>query len=164
MKKKVFGRKLGRERSTRRALFRSLIRAFVRYGKIETTKAKAKSILPDIDKLIKLVKSKEVPKIRQVYSYLGNDKKTVDLLLKKVAVAFEKRKSGFTRLVNLPRRKGDNAEVVRLEWVEKIEIEEKTKDKGKKSKKGGELKPEEKAKSRKTLKERLKGLTKKSAK
>lgn len=120
MKKKVFGRKLSRESATRKALFRGLVKALVEKDVIETTKAKAKAIQPMVDKLTKLARSKEVSARRKLYASLANDRKTVDLFVAK-AINFQ-RTSGFTRITNLIPRKGDNAEMVRMEWVDKIEI------------------------------------------
>jgi large subunit ribosomal protein L17 len=121
MKKRVFGRQLSRERDTRRALFRSLIRALVSNGKIKTTKAKAKAIQGKIDTLVSLGKKKDISARRRVYAILGNDRKTTDFIFGKIASVFSDRKSGFTRIINLPRRLGDQAEMVRLEWSSEIE-------------------------------------------
>lgn len=117
MKKKVFGRKLSRERDTRRALFRSLIRALVVYEKIRTTKPKAKAIQADIDKIVSLAKKNSVSAKRRVFAALGNDKKTTKKLLEEVAPRFTDRGGGYSRIVALPRRRGDAADMVRLEWV-----------------------------------------------
>ncbi|SRR5258706_14079248 len=116
MYKKIYGTKLSRNTNTRRALFRSLIGAIVVNGKIETTKAKAKAIQSDVDKLMKFVAKDDLAARRLVLSKLGNDKVTTDALfaMKDITKA---RKSGFTRIINLPNRKGDNAEVVRMEFV-----------------------------------------------
>lgn len=140
MKKKVFGRKLGRDTSSRRALFRSLIRAFVAYGKISTTKAKAKAVQPDIEKLVSLAKSKDISVIRRVYSYLANDRVTTDKLFNSVAPVFTNKKSGFTRIINLPRRLGDNAEMASLEWTEKVGVGSEKLVVSKKTKKNRDLK------------------------
>lgn len=125
MRKKVFGRHLSRGRKSRRALFRSLIRALVASGKIVTTKAKAKAIISQIDKLITLAKKKSVAARRKVLSELGNDRETADLIFSKVLPTFTKRNSGFTRIVLLPDRPGDSAQMVRLEWSETIEMKKK---------------------------------------
>lgn len=137
MKKRVYGRKLSRERDSRRALFRSLIRALVEYGKITTTKAKAKTIQATVDKLVNLSKQGSISAKRRLYALLGNDKKTTKTLLEKIAPAFSDRKGGYTRIIVLPRRRGDAAEIARIEWVKSIiETTEKPKAKGKeKSKK-----------------------------
>lgn len=121
MKKRVFGRQLSRERDTRRALFRSLIRALVGYGKIRTTRAKAKAIQADIDKLINLAKKDTISAKRRVFAILGNDKETTKKLLKEVVPSFSDRSGGYTRIVPQPARRGDAAQIVRLEWVKEIE-------------------------------------------
>jgi len=124
MKKRVFGRQLSRERDTRRALFRSLIRALVKHGKIKTTKAKAKAIQADIDKLINLAKKDSISAKRRVFAILGNDKETTKKLLLEVVPSFLDRSGGYTRIVPLPARRGDAAQIVRLEWVKEIKIKE----------------------------------------
>jgi large subunit ribosomal protein L17 len=122
MKKRVFGRQLSRERDTRRALFRSLIRALVKHGKIKTTKAKAKAIRADIDKLVNLAKKDSISAKRRVFAILGNDKETTKKLLIEVVPSFLDRSGGYTRIVPLPARRGDAAQMVRLEWVKEIEV------------------------------------------
>lgn len=116
MYKKVFGKKLSRDTDSRKALFRSLIRALVVEEKIITTKAKALSIRSSIDKLMKLVSKNDVSARRLLMAKLGNDKVTVDKLIKLKPLT-EKRKSGFTRITNLNVRKGDGASMVRMEFV-----------------------------------------------
>lgn len=120
MYKKVYGKKLSRNTNTRKALFRSLIKSLVAGGKIETTKVKAKAIQADVDKLFTLVRTKDaVMGKRLAMARLANDKETVNKLFGELKALTEKRNSGFTRIINLPNRKGDNAPVVRLELVEK---------------------------------------------
>jgi len=145
MKKKVYGRKLSRGLNARKALFRALIRAIVMHGSIETTKAKAKSVQADIDKLITLAKAGGLSERRRIMAHLGNDRKTTDLLIKTVKSSFSSRNSGYTRIVKLPSRKGDRAELARLEWTDKVKVEEKKKAKLKAKKKEegkGSKKPE----------------------
>ena len=122
MKKRVFGRQLSRERDTRRALFRSLIRALVEHGKINTTKAKAKAIQADIDKLVNLAKKDSISAKRRIFAILGNDKETTKKILKEVVPSFSDRSGGYTRIVPLPTRRGDAAQIVRFEWVKEIEV------------------------------------------
>lgn len=120
MNKKVFGRKLSRSRPAREALFSSLAQAMILTGKISTTRAKAKAVVPDIEKLVTLSKKGDLSSRRRALSMLDNAKDTVEALFGKVAKAFTGRQSGFTRLTSLPRRKGDNAQQVKIEWTEKI--------------------------------------------
>ena len=134
MKKRVFGRQLSRERDTRRALFRSLIRALVEHGKIKTTKAKAKAIQADVDKLVNLAKKDSISAKRRIFAILGNDKETTKKLLKEVVPSFSDRSGGYTRIVPLPARRGDAAQIVRLEWVKEIEVKKTKATKEKKTK------------------------------
>jgi large subunit ribosomal protein L17 len=117
MYKRVFGKKLSRNTNTRKALFRSLIRSLVAYGKMETTKVKAKAIQGDVDKLFKLVRKDDLSARRLALAKLANDKETVDKLFKLKPMT-TKRTSGFTRIINLPTRKGDNAPMARMEFVD----------------------------------------------
>jgi large subunit ribosomal protein L17 len=149
MKKRVYGRKLSRERDTRRALFRALIKALVKYDKIVTTKAKAKAIQGDIDKLVNLAKNDSIQKQRRLFSVLGNDKETAKAFVKRIAPSFKERKGGYTRIINLPRRRGDAAEIVRLEWVKPMpKKEEKIKDEKKSKRKSAASKKKEDTKKK----------------
>ena len=121
MKKKVYGRKLGRGRGARKALFRSLIRSLVEHGAIETTKAKAKAYQSEIDKLVNIAKSNTLSTRRRVLAKLGNDRKTTEAIFEKVVKSFSGRiGGGCTRIINLSHRRGDMAEMVRLEWAEDV--------------------------------------------
>lgn len=120
MIKKVFGRKFSRGRKGRTALLRSLVRALVLSGKIVTTKARAKAVQGQIDKYVSRAIKGGVNLRRKVLAEMGNDRETVDKLFGKIASAFPGRKSGFTKTTLLARRKGDNAEMARLEWVEEV--------------------------------------------
>jgi len=99
---------------------RSLVRSVVVSNKIVTTKAKAKGIQAQLDKLVTLAKKGTLTARRQILAYVGNDKKTTDTLVNKIVPSFGERKSGFTRIINLPARLGDGAQMARLEWVEAI--------------------------------------------
>jgi len=137
MRKKVFGRKLSRSRKSRRALFRSLLKALIVNGKITTTKAKIKAIQGQADKLVTLGKKGNLSARRSVLAFLGNDRKTTDIFFMKQIPVFKDRNSGFTRMILLPRRKGDNAEMATLEWVDKyVEIVKKVKSDKKVPEKG----------------------------
>lgn len=120
MNKRTFGRKLSRERSSRELLFVSLVGALVLRGRINTTKAKAKSIIGLIDRLVVLGKKGTLASKRQILKRLKGDKEVSTRLWTDVAKTFEGRVSGFTRIIPLTQRKGDLAEMVRLEWVEPI--------------------------------------------
>lgn len=120
MTKKVFGRKLSRERSSRELLFVSLVESLVLHGKIKTTKAKAKSIIGLIDRLVVLAKKGTLASKRQVLKRLKGNKEVSTLLWTNIAKTFETRNGGYTRIIPLTQRKGDMAEMVRIEWTDEI--------------------------------------------
>lgn len=155
MKKQVFGRKLGRERDSRRALFRSLISSLTEHGSIKTTKSKAKSIQLDVDRLISLAKKGSGDANKRIYAYLGNNKKAAKKVMNYGKSLFKDRKSGFTRIVSLGRRRGDLADMVRIEFVEKLEPikeEPKTVSKKKEMEKTVKLKDSKKTEVKKSVK------------
>jgi len=127
MNKKVFGRKLSRSRPAREALFASLTRALILNGKIVTTRAKAKAVQGSVDKMVTLAKAGGLSSRRKVMSNLDNARDATEILFQKVVKAFPSKTSGFTRIISLPRRVGDNAQQVRMEWTEKVELEDKSK-------------------------------------
>lgn len=141
MNKKVFGRKLSRSRPAREALFASLAKALILNGKIETTRAKAKAVISEVEKMVSLAKKDDIHARRKVFGMLDNSKETVNFLFGTIAKAFSNRKSGFTRIISLPRRHGDNAEMARLEWTEKITVEEVKKEEKKENKDNKAAKP-----------------------
>jgi len=129
MHKHVFGRKFSRDYGSRQALLRGLMRALILQGSIVTTKAKAKGVQPDIDGLVNLAKKGTVSDTRRAYAMLANDAEALSILTKSVAPVFANRISGYTRIVPMVNRSGDNAEMSKLEWVEKVELKEKPKTK-----------------------------------
>ena len=167
MKKRVLGRKFSRGQGARRALFRSLIRALVFHGSIETTKAKAKTIQREVGRVINMAKVGGVSAQRRVYAKLGNDNKTTKALFEKIAPVFDGRTGGYTRIIALPRRRGDAAEMARLEWVEEIKSNSSrassTGRRGKKSKieKGG--KADKKPATQRSLRSTLRTLSKRKS-
>jgi len=118
MKKRVFGRKLSREKASREALFVSLVESLVLNKKIKTTKAKAKAIIGLVDRLVVLAKKDTLASKREIVKRLRGNKEVATILWSKLSKTFEGRNSGFTRIVPLGQRKGDLAEMVRLEFVD----------------------------------------------
>ncbi|OGM21262.1 50S ribosomal protein L17 [Candidatus Woesebacteria bacterium RIFCSPHIGHO2_01_FULL_38_9b] len=158
MKKKVFGEKLSRDTDSRNALFRALLRALIIHGSIITTYAKANAIKRDAEKLIRFAKSADFNDKRKISAILANDRETTKKLYETVVATFDDIKSGFIRITNLPRRRGDNARIVKLEWSRKISVSNKS-IKGKDKTKSEEAKAD-----KKSLRGRLNSLRKKSVK
>lgn len=154
MKKKILGKQLSRGQGSRKALYRSLVRALAENGSITTTKAKADFLKERIDKLVNKAKNETVSGKRSVYAFLGNDRTTSESIAE-IAKHFAKRTGGFTRTINLPQRRGDSAKMARIEWVEEIVLKSKeTTEKSKKTKEtkkqGSEEIKSEKTKTKKT--------------
>ena len=125
MIKKIFGRKLSRNRPARESLFATLTRAMILSGKIVTTKAKAKAVQRDIEKIVTMARKNTLSSRRKAFATLDNAKDATDKLFNTVATSFKNRTSGYTRIINLGPRKGDNATMVRIEWTETINEEPK---------------------------------------
>ena len=109
-------RKLGRESSARKALFRSLLTSFFNHGRIETTEAKAKEIRGLAEKMITLGKRGDLHARRQVLAYIL-DEDVVRKLFSDIAPKDADRPGGYTRIVKTGFRKGDNAPLAIIELV-----------------------------------------------
>ena len=151
MQKRVKGKKLSRSRTARDALYRSLTRELVIHGKITTTTAKAKGVQIYIEKLTATAKKGGLSERRRVLAKLANDKVTTDALFK-LASGF-KRESGFTRIIALPKRRGDAADISRLEWTDVVKVEDNNK-KDSKKKSSKKEKEKEKKSDEKTKKDK----------
>lgn len=110
-------RKLGRDASARKALFRSILTSFFRYERIETTEAKAKEISGLADQLITLAKRGDLHARRQVIAQLMNDKEVVTKLFDTIAPKYNERQGGYTRVLKLGPRRGDAAPMAIIELV-----------------------------------------------
>ncbi len=129
MKHHVTGRKLSRSRSNRKALFRNLVSALILHGEIKTTESKAKAVQRLFDRLVTNGKSGTLHARRIVAAFLNN-KQAVNKLVDEISPRFKDRPGGFTRIIRLGKRKGDDAMVVKLELVEKPKPKEKPEKKG----------------------------------
>ncbi len=109
-------RKLGRNSGARKALFTSILTSFFRYGRIETTEAKAKEIRSLADKLITLAKRGDLSARRQAIAALS-DEDVVRKLFSETAAKYADRQGGYTRILKLGQRRGDAAPMVIIELV-----------------------------------------------
>ncbi len=109
-------RKLGRDSSARKALFRSILTSFFASERIETTEAKAKEINGLAEKMITLAKRGDLHARRQVLSYLL-DEEVVTKLFDTIAPKYADRQGGYTRVLKLGPRRGDAAPMAILELV-----------------------------------------------
>ncbi len=117
MKKNVFGRKFSRDTNERKALFRNLISSLVINDRIKTTEPKAKAIKRDVDKFITKVKKNGELARRLLVPVLNSQ--AVEKLINDVAPRFKNRNGGYTRIIRIGKRFGDDAMEVIMEFTEK---------------------------------------------
>ena len=109
-------RKLGRSSDHRKAMLRNLVTDLLREGRITTTDTRAKEARRQAEKMITLAKRGDLHARRQVLAYVY-DESVVTKLFDEIAPKYEDRQGGYTRILKLGPRKGDNAELVFLELV-----------------------------------------------
>ena len=112
------GRKLGTDYSHTKAMKRSLVSALFLNDRIKTIESRAKEIRGDVDKIITWAKRGDLHSRRLAMTALGNDSELVREIFDKVAQGmFADRNGGYTRIVKLGPRKGDNAPMVIMELI-----------------------------------------------
>ncbi len=112
------GRKLQREAGPRRALVRGLVTSLVLHEQIVTTEAKAKEAAPYFERLVTKAKKGGLHQRRQIRAFLLTDKAT-EKMVQVLAPVFADRNGGYTRVVKLGNRQGDNAPMAALMLTEK---------------------------------------------
>lgn len=110
------GRKLGRTSSHKRAMLRNLATSLFRHGRITTTDAKAKELIPFVERLITRAKDPTLHNRRYVLSYI-KDKKVVKGLFDTISPSFKDREGGYLRVMKKGQRKGDGAPMSVVEIV-----------------------------------------------
>lgn len=120
MKHRVKTKQLGRNTKQRQALFKGLTRSLILDGSIVTTMAKAKAVQPIVDKLISRSRTGSLASRRQLHSFFGK-RDSVNTMVDRVIPASTARVSGYTKITALGSRRGDNAEMAKLELVDKPE-------------------------------------------
>ena len=109
-------RKLGLPTDQRKAMLRNLVTSFLKHGKIETTETRAKETRKLAEKMITLAKRGDLHARRQVLSFVI-EKDVVKHLFDDIAPQYQERNGGYTRILKVGPRRGDNAEVVILQLV-----------------------------------------------
>lgn len=112
-------RKLGRERDQRRALLRNLATSLVEFESIETTLPKAKETLPYVEKLITKAKKNTLHSRRQIISKLDT-LSAANKLVDEIAPKLGARNSGHLRVEKTRFRRGDNAQMARISFVDDL--------------------------------------------
>ena len=116
MRHRVSGKRLSRDTSHRRALYRNLVTDLLRYEKITTTEAKAKEVRGLAEKMITLGKKGGLHSRRQALSFIL-DKKVAEKVFTELAPRYAERPGGYTHIIKLGPRLGDQAPMVQLELV-----------------------------------------------
>lgn len=162
MKHRVKGKKLKRSLGHRRALYKNLAVSLIEHGQIKTTLGKAKAVRPFMERLITHAKKGDLAARRRLLQKLSSNRAAVKKLVEEIAPQFARRNGGYTRIIKLGSRVGDQAEMARLEFVgidvKPVSAATKKKDKKLKARKLPTRKAEENTpdKNKKEPKEKLK--------
>jgi len=116
MRHRKKGTHLGRSRAHHRAMTRNLVTSLFRHGRVETTRAKAKSVRPVAEKMITLAKRGDLHARRQAATMV-NDPQVVRWLFDHWAGLYLERDGGYTRILRGGFRHGDGAEIAYLELI-----------------------------------------------
>ena len=111
------GMKLGTDASHTKAMKKSLVCALLANDRIKTTVTRAKAIRPDVDHVITWAKKGDLASRRNAIAKLGDAELVREVFEKAAQGMWADRNGGYTRIMKLGTRKGDNAEVVIMEVV-----------------------------------------------
>lgn len=118
MRHGISGRKLNRDSSARKALFKSLAQSLILHEQIIVTSPKAKDLKPVVEKLITLGKKGTLSHRRKAIALL-QDESLVAKLFGELAERYKSRQGGYTRVIKAGFRYGDNAERSLIELVDR---------------------------------------------
>lgn len=116
MPKPVKGPRLGGSPSHQKSMLSNLAREVIIHGRITTTETKAKRAQPVVERLVTYAKKGDLHSRRQALKIIG-DSDVIHRLFDEIAPRFEERDGGYTRILKLGPRQGDNAPMVILEFV-----------------------------------------------
>ncbi len=128
-------RKLGRDNKHRRSMLATLTKQVVNSESITTTDTRAKEVRKFVDKMITYGKKGDLVSRRKALAFLHNDAATVDKIFNDLAKRYENREGGYTQILKLAERRGDNSLMVILKLVDEAKPEEEKKPAKKASKK-----------------------------
>ncbi len=110
-------RKLNRDTKKRRSILSGLTKTVIMNGRVETTDERAKEVKKFVDKMITYAKKGDLNSRRQALAFLENDTEAVKKLFDELAPKYADRLGGYTRIIKLNERRGDDALIVSLELV-----------------------------------------------
>ena len=111
-------RKLGRTCKHRRSMLANLTKDLIMNERIETTETRAKEVRKFVDKMITYGKKGDLVSRRKALAFMENDNVATKKVFDDLAKRFDKRNGGYTRILKLEERRGDDALMVVLELVE----------------------------------------------
>lgn len=111
-------RKLGRSNKHRRSMLANLTKDLINNERIQTTETRAKEARKFVDKMITYGKKGDLVSRRKALAFLQNDNATTRKVFDDLAKRYANRNGGYTRILKLNERKGDDALMVILELVE----------------------------------------------
>lgn len=111
------GRRLGRKPDHRQHMMKNMVTSFFENEKITTTVTRAKELRKLVDKMLTLGKRGDLHARRQALRVI-NDQKVVAKLFEMIAPRYTERPGGYTRIIRLENRQGDNAPMAIIELVE----------------------------------------------
>ena len=110
-------RKLGRETRIRRSILAGLTKDVIMHESIVTTEARAKEVRKFVDKMITYGKKETLVSRRKALAFLHNDNEVVAKIFNELVPRYKERNGGYTRIIKLAERRGDDALEVKLELV-----------------------------------------------
>jgi large subunit ribosomal protein L17 len=110
------GKRFGGDAAHQKAMFGNLVASMIAAEAIVTTEAKAKAIRPVVEKVVTKAKKGGVHNHRQVVAFI-RDKDMAHKLFEEIAPRYADRPGGYTRILKLGPRQGDNAPMARIEFV-----------------------------------------------
>ena len=111
-------RKLGREKSIRRSILAGITKDVIMNESVVTTEARAKEVRKFVDKMVTYGKDGSLVARRKALAFLHNDTAVVNKVFNELAPRYAERNGGYTRIIKLKERVGDDALTVRLELVD----------------------------------------------
>lgn len=122
------GSKLGRTSSHRKAMLRNMVTSFLKHEKVKTTDVKAKELKKVAEKMITLGKRGDLHARRQALAFI-RDPEMVGKLFSELSERYRGRTGGYTRIVKMGYRTGDNAPLSVVEFIESAKKKQKSKKK-----------------------------------
>jgi large subunit ribosomal protein L17 len=114
------GSKLGRTSSHRKAMLRNMVTSFLKYEKVKTTDVKAKELKKVAEKMITLGKRGDLHARRQALAFV-RDPEVVGKLFSELSERYRQRTGGYTRIIKMGYRTGDNAPLSSVEFIDTVQ-------------------------------------------